>query len=79
MEILLSFIIAALIAYAVFKDVLYHRHLEKLEQKLLAKDLTDYKVNTEKVDPEDDKSTFAAEEDIVELDQIPNPFLKDSQ
>lgn len=75
METILGITTILLFAYSVFKDVLYHRHLEKLEQKLLARNLTDYKVNTTSPDPEGSKNKIAEPDNLVDLDQVPNPFL----
>ena len=39
-------IIVLLIGYAVYKDVLFYKEREKLQMKLMSKDLTDYVVSS---------------------------------
>lgn len=75
MEILLGIITIALLVYTVFKDILYHRHLEKLEQKLLARNLTDYKINMNPPDIEQTKNKMSEPDNLVDLVDAPNPFL----
>lgn len=75
MEIILIAVIIVLIAYAVFKDILYSRHLEMLERKLIARNLTDYRVNTAPPNSEENKNKIAQPDNLVDLNEVPNPFL----
>lgn len=41
------FIVVLLLAYMVFKDVLYYREKEKLQKKLMSRDLNEYVLSEE--------------------------------
>lgn len=41
------FIVVLLVVYTAFKDFLYYKEREKLQKKLMSKDLTDYIANEE--------------------------------
>lgn len=75
MDILPSGIIGFLCGYIVFKEIMWHRHLDKLEEKLLSKDLTDYKINVSPIAPEDKKNTIVDPDTTTDLENVPNPFL----
>lgn len=64
-------IIILLVGYAVVKDVLFFKEREKLQMKLMSKDLTEYKIATEP-EPEDtpqEEDPFIPIEDAT-IDQI---------
>lgn len=66
-----------LVAYLASKDKLYLQHIEKLERKILAKDLPEYDASVaDEMASKDSKNTIAEEDKIVDLEQIPNPFNK---
>jgi len=48
-------VIALLIGYAVYKDILFYKEREKLQLKLMSKDIKEY-VDTIEPEPQDAKS-----------------------
>jgi len=72
MEYIFGGIIFTLILYIGVREFLYHRTIVDLTKKIMAKDLTDYTVATEKTTPiKEDKPN----EDLVELDEgLPQPL-----
>jgi len=78
MDLIYAGIIVFLCGFIVFKEIMWHRHLDKLEEKLLSRDLTDYKINTTPIAPEDKENKIAEEDRTIDLENVPNPYIKNS-
>lgn len=74
MDIVYAIIIGFLAGYAVFKDILHYQERQKLQEKLMAKDFTEYKAATQPIAPEDRVNTIAEPDRTVPIDEADNPF-----
>ncbi len=68
-------IIGFLCGYIVFKEIMWHRHLDELEKKLMSKDLADYSATRKvEIDPQHRDDTIADPDNLIPLDEVHNPF-----
>lgn len=76
MEYILLAIIGILVLYMVFKDILHAKQVSDLENKLKAKDLGEYMTYTQ-----DDGllgNKVSEKDELVDLEDMPNPFMNKS-
>jgi len=63
--------------YIVFKEIMWHKHIAKLEDKLLSKKPDEYVPDLKGFNPEDKKITMAEADTTIPLEDADNPFVRE--
>jgi hypothetical protein len=75
MDLPTAILIGFLIGFTVFRELMHAQQVKELEEKLMARSLTEYKITGQRPDDLGGRNEIAEKDRTVELSSVPNPFI----